>query len=447
MEKSVSKGLNFWMLIALVSGTMIGSGIFTLPANLAAFGSVSLFGWLFTAIGAILLAYIFAKLSLLIPKTGGPYAYCREAFGNFIGFQVAYNYWLALCIGNAAVVVTCVGYFSEFFPILKQQVWVSFGIKVSLIWLLTAINILGVRAASIFQIITLVLKILPLIVIGLVGLFFIQPTYYQAFNVSPVSNFSAVSTSATLALWSFIGLEAATVPAEHVKDKRLIAKATIFGVLLVAIINIITIVAVMGLIPNDVLAQSSAPLATAAKYLFPAYSNVVGGIISIGAIIACLGSLNSVILLQGQIAKASAKDSLFPSSFAKENSYQAPAFGLIISAFVITFVLLFTLNDTLLKQFELMILMATLSSLIPYFLTSLAAIKLVVTRFYTLSTSEKRLIIIVSVLASLYSLWAIFSAGMTTIFYGLIIVLSGIPIYLRMQYTIKRTDKLAIQEE
>lgn len=447
MEKSVSKGLNFWMLIALVSGTMIGSGIFTLPANLAAFGSVSLFGWLFTAIGAILLAYIFAKLSLLIPKTGGPYAYCREAFGNFVGFQVAYNYWLALCIGNAAVVVTCVGYFSEFFPILKQQVWVSFGIKVSLIWLLTAINILGVRAASIFQIITLVLKILPLIVIGLVGLFFIQPTYYHVFNVSSVSNFSALSTSATLALWSFIGLEAATVPAEHVKDKRLIAKATIFGVLLVAVINILTIVAVMGLIPNNILAQSSAPLATAAKYLFPAYANVVGGLISIGAIIACLGSLNSVILLQGQIAKASAKDSLFPSSFARENGYQAPAFGLIISAFVITFVLLFTLNDTLLKQFELMILMATLSSLIPYFLTSLAAIKLVVTKFYSLSTSEKKLLILASMLASLYSLWAIFSAGMTTIFYGVLVVLSGIPIYLRMQYTIKRADKLATQEE
>ena len=151
---SLKQKSNLWMLISLVAGTMIGSGIFTLPATLASYGSISIIAGVITTISAVLIAFIFAKLSALIPKTGGPYAYCRAAWGNFIGFEVAYNYWIATCIGNAAVVVTCVGYLADFFPIIKDHVWLSFFLKTGMIWLFTGINILGVKNVSFLNMLT-----------------------------------------------------------------------------------------------------------------------------------------------------------------------------------------------------------------------------------------------------------------------------------------------------
>src|SRR5258708_6105855 len=114
------RALGPWMLTALVAGNMVGSGIFYLPTELAGYGSISLLAWVFTSCGALLLALVFAKLGMLLPRIGGPYAYCREAFGEFVGFQMAYNYWIALWIGNAAITVALSGYMGVFFPVLNR---------------------------------------------------------------------------------------------------------------------------------------------------------------------------------------------------------------------------------------------------------------------------------------------------------------------------------------
>jgi basic amino acid/polyamine antiporter, APA family len=435
-NKVKTKGLNFVMLTSLVTGTMIGSGIYTLPANLAAYGSISMLGWCLTAMGAVFLAFIFAKLSSFMPKAGGPYAYCKAAFGSFIGFEVAYHYWIALSVGNAAIVVTCIGYLAHFLPVLKTKLWLSFIIKIALIWLFTGVNLLGVRSAAILQVVSIFLKCLPLLLISAVGFFYIQGSNYQAFNVSGESNFSALGITAALALWSFIGLEAATVPADDVKNKKHIASATIIGTLIAAIINLICIISIMGLIPANILAASSAPFTDAAKILFPSQGEWIGSIISLGAIIACLGTLNSSILLQGQIAQASAKDGLFPAFLAKKNSKGAPSKSLIISAVIITLLLFLTINDTLLKQFELMILIATFASLVPYFITALAAMILI-------KEKPKLIISTIAFLASLYSAWAILSVGKTILICGLFTFLSGIIIYLCLRYSYGWLNTLA----
>src|SRR5579872_4304439 len=115
--------LGLWMLTALVSGNMIGSGIFLFPASIAGFGSIGIVAWMMTAVGALLLALVFAKFSSIIPKSGGPYTYVREGFGDFVGFQTAYNYWIGLWIGNAAIVVAFVGYLSVFWPRVADDHW------------------------------------------------------------------------------------------------------------------------------------------------------------------------------------------------------------------------------------------------------------------------------------------------------------------------------------
>ncbi len=184
------RALGVWMLTALVAGNMIGSGVFLLPASLASFGSISIVAWILTSIGAIFLALVFAKLGSLLPRVGGPYAYCREGFGNFTGFQVAYNYWIALWVGNSAIAVAGVSYLSVFFPILKANHQIFGLASIGLVWLMTFINIMGVRQAGIVQLITTILKLLPLILIATFGLLFIHPHYFADFNISHQSNIS-----------------------------------------------------------------------------------------------------------------------------------------------------------------------------------------------------------------------------------------------------------------
>ena len=101
----LKRSMGLWMATALVVGNMVGSGVFLLPATLAgAAGPVSLLGWLFTGAGAVLLALVFANLGRALPRTGGPYAYAKRAFGDFVGFQTAWGYWIAVWAGNAAIV-------------------------------------------------------------------------------------------------------------------------------------------------------------------------------------------------------------------------------------------------------------------------------------------------------------------------------------------------------
>src|SRR6476659_2053983 len=165
----LQRSMGLWMATALVVGNMIGSGVFLLPASLAGTaGPISMFGWVFTGAGAILLALVFAGLGRRMPRTGGPYAYARRAFGDFVGFQTAWGYWIAVWAGNAAIAVAFVGYLAVYWPALAAQNLLAALVAIATIWLLTIANILGVRSGGMIQLVTTILKFIPLVVIGIV---------------------------------------------------------------------------------------------------------------------------------------------------------------------------------------------------------------------------------------------------------------------------------------
>ena len=146
----LKRTMGLWMATALVVGNMVGSGVFMLPASLAdAAGPVSIFAWVFTGAGAILLALVFAGLGRSLPRTGGPYAYARRAFGDFIGFQTAWGYWIAVWAGNAAIAVAFVAYATVFWPTLGENNLLAAFVGIGLIWLLTFTNALGTRESGI----------------------------------------------------------------------------------------------------------------------------------------------------------------------------------------------------------------------------------------------------------------------------------------------------------
>lgn len=426
------KTLGLGMLIALVVGNMIGSGVFLLPAALAKFGSISLFGWLFTAIGAILLALVFARLSHAIPATGGPYAFCKEAFGDFIGFQAAYCYWIYAWIGNAAITVAFAGYLGYFFPSLATDPAIRLLVMLGTVWLLTGLSITSMMLAGRVQVLLTVIKVLPLLLIGFVGLFYIDATNFLPFNSSGLSDGKAVMGAATLTLWAFIGMESATIPAGSVKDPaKNIPRATIIGVLVVAFIYLLGSFAIMGIMSNEALQHSHAPYADAADKIF---GHAFGGpFVAFGAVASTLGALNGWIMVQAQVPMAAAKDKLFPAIFGKTTRHGIPAFGLMISSTLITILLIMSQSQNLVEQFTFIILLATMVVLIPYVFTTLGEIIIFCKHRDKFNGHRFGKNVIMSSLAFIYVMWAIAGAGTEVVYYGILLLLAGTPFYVALR--------------
>ena len=161
--------LGLWSATALVVGSMIGSGVFLLPASLAPFGAASLLGWAITLCGAMLLALTFSRLARRWPQTGGPYVFAREGFGDLSGFVVAWSYWTSTCCGNAAIAVAFAGYLGVFWGDVNTSNWLAALVAIGAVWLFTLVNILGTRQTGIAQVLMTVLKFVPLAVIGIIG--------------------------------------------------------------------------------------------------------------------------------------------------------------------------------------------------------------------------------------------------------------------------------------
>jgi APA family basic amino acid/polyamine antiporter len=430
------RGLGLGLATALVIGNMIGSGVFLLPSSLAKYGGISLVAWLFTAAGAMLLALVFARLGRAYPQTGGPYAYSRRAFGDFVGFQTAWGYWIAIWAGNAAIAVAFVSYLSTFWDGLATNSLLAAAVAVAAIWLLTWINALGVRQGGLVQALTTVLKLVPLLAIATIGLFFIESGNFEPFNASGTSAFHAVTAAAALTLWAFIGLESATVPAGDVENPtRTIPRSTVFGTLVTALIYILGTVAVMGVLPVGVLAGSNAPFADAAREMFGGWA---GDAVAVGAIISAFGALNGWILLQGQVPMAAARDRLFPAPFARTTRAGAPVFGLVVSSVLVTGLIFMNYTKSLVDQFTFIILLATLTTLVPYAYSAAAQLMLLATDRAAFSIRSATTDATIALLAFGYTLWAIAGAGYEVVFKGFLLLLAGIPVYVWMRWRAAR---------
>lgn len=431
------RALGLWLATALVVGNMIGSGVFLLPSSLAEFGGISIVGWLFTAAGAVLLALVFARLGRTYPRTGGPYEYSRRAFGDFIGFQTAWGYWIAVWAGNAAIAVAFAGYLGVFFPAISDEPWLAAVTALAAIWLLTWVNALGVRQGGIVQGVTTVLKVLPLLVMATIGLAFVNMDHFTPFNQSEGSAFGAVTAVAALTLWAFLGLESATIPAEDVENPEVnIPRATIWGTIATAAIYVLSTIAVLGIVPAATLATSTAPFADAAETAFGTWA---GNLVAFGAVASTFGALNGWILIQGQIPMAAARDRLFPAAFGKLSRNGTPVFGLVVSSVLVTILMASNYTRGLVDLFTYMLLLATLTTLIPYAYAAMAQVMLFVKDPEKFSGRRLAVDGTIAGLAFAYSVWAIYGAGMEVAFYGLLLLLAGIPVYVWMKWANARS--------
>ncbi len=428
METQQKAPLGFWAATSMVTGNMIGSGIFLLPASLAVFGGISLAGWLFSTAGSILLALVFAGLARQVRGSGGPYLYTRAGFGEVPGFLVAWGYWISIVATNAAIAIALVSYLSVLWPALTNHAGWSTLVTLGFVWLLVAVNIRGIREAGNVQLVSTVLKILPLLAVGAVGLFYLEPAHFQPWNLSDQSAFSAVTATAALTVWAFLGLESANIPASEVEDSVLnVPRAAVAGTVIAAVVYIPGTIAVMGLISPAELAQSNAPFADAAALLWGPWGYYL---IGAGAIISCFGALNGWTLCLGQIPMAAAADDLFPKFFGEKSSTGTPAKGIVVSSIFVSLLVLMNASESLVNQFTHVILLATLAALLPYLLCSLARLTIAIKTGEPLSFLD----VLVSLLAAAFSIWAIMGTGMETIYWGAFLLMLGLPVHVWVKW-------------
>jgi APA family basic amino acid/polyamine antiporter len=441
------RSMGLWMATALVIGNMVGSGIFTLPAALAGeAGPASIVALVFTGVGAMLLALVFANLGRAYPKTGGPYHFARRAFGDFVGFQTAWAYWIAAWVGNAAIAVAFAGYLGVFWGDVRTTNWLAAVVAVAAIWCFTLVNILGARETGIAQVLTTVLKFVPLAVIGVIGLFYLKSGNFTPFATAKGGFDWHINAAATLALWAFIGLESATVPAEEVKNpEKTIPRATILGTIATTVLYVVALVAIVGVLSQAALSASSAPFADAANVMWGGtfLGLTWGKWIALVAMAATLGALNGWIMLTARVSLAAADDGLFPKRFARVHGVRAtPVFGLIVSSVLVSGLVLYNWNADFGKRFTDVVLLATWMTLISYAYAAAAEVVLFFRESEMFSWAKLTRDTVIAGLAFAYSVWAIWGSGEEWLAKGFMLLLFGIPVFVWMKWRAKREARV-----
>jgi APA family basic amino acid/polyamine antiporter len=430
----VDRKLGFWMCVALVVGNMIGSGIFLLPASLAPYGMNSVIAWGATAAGALVLAFVFSGLSRAFPQVEGPYAYTRLAFGDLPAFVVAWGYWVSVWVGNAAIATGAVSYLSHLLPWIATKPGASAVVTVTFVWLFTAINVIGVRAAGGVQVATTVLKLMPLLAVAALGVYLAltaDPRLVWSAPDAPGFNMDSVTAAATLTLWAFLGFESASVAAQRVIDpERNIPRATMIGTVLTAIIYILACTAVLMVIPAKQLASSTAPFADMAK-LF--WGNSAGNWLALFAAISGLGALNGWILLHGELPFQMARNGLFPKIFARVSKRDTPAAALCISSVLVTILVLMNYGKSMVEIFTFMILLSTTATLALYLLCALSVLVLLRNGKLVATGSRAAWLAIAGVAGTLYALWTLYGAGLEAVLWGFVLLAIAIPVFYLMR--------------
>ena len=369
---AITKKMGFWQCWGMSVGVMIGSGIFLLPTVLAPYGWISLLGWLLTCSGTIVLALVLARLAGTTDHAGGPYAYVRESFGDLAGFLIGWGYWVGVVFGVTAIAVGFAGYMGSIFPIfaansLTQALVAAMGIGV-----LTWVNIKGISEAATVQLVLTILKIVPLIVIIGLGIAYGDIDNFPSFNPQQLSMTEALASTALLTMWAFIGIEAAVIPTGDVENpKKTVPIAVVSAALSVSFLYVGASIAIMFLVPSEVLAASESPFVDAASHMGPGGALLMG----VGALISTAGALNGNIFVMGQMPMLVAADGLAPLAIAKRNKGGAPMVALMASSVFSAALLVLNFTDGLVGAFSFLISMSTLSILAPYGLSAMAEFK------------------------------------------------------------------------
>ena len=414
----IKKKLGLAAALALVVGNMVGSGVFLLPATLAPYGWSAMGGWMIALVGTLALAGCYAALSRQMPGTCGPHAYVKTAFGPHVSYVAAWSYWIGVWVGNAALAVAVVSNLTVIWPGLASDPLLSAIAAVAVLVLVTAINLAGVGAASFVQQATTFLKLMPLIaVLGIAAWLLVTKGGAAVLNPPSAMHADGVITSVTLTMWAFLAFESATVPADKIiRPEFTVPVATIVGPLLAGVLYMAISAAMIALVPAAALATSNAPFA---DFAAPFIGTQAAALIGVFAAISALGAVNGLTLTAAELPRAMALVGQFPPRFAGLNRAGAPAAAVLLSGALAAALVLLNTDRSLGGLFEFTILVATSAMLVGYMAVGLAGLKLL--------SGPMRL---VGLAGTLYSLFALYAAGLEPTLWCLALIAAGWPVLL-----------------
>ncbi|WP_056965952.1 arginine-ornithine antiporter [Apilactobacillus ozensis] len=430
------KKLSLLELVGLVMGSIIGGGVFNLMHDMsmkAGIGAI-LIGWIITCIGMLSLAFCFQNLTMQRPDLqAGIYSYAEAGFGKYMGFNAAWGYWLSVLLGNVSYATLLMSAMGYFFPIFGngQNIY-SILVASCFLWGCHFMILKGVESASFVNIIITITKLVPLFLFILIMIVSFKMNVFTSdfwLTKSGKFEFSSVLTQVKstmlVTIWVFAGIEGAVVFSGSAKHRKDIGRATVLGIIIIALLYILITVLSFGVMKQAQLANLPQP---AMGYLLQSVVGKWGAmLVNFGLIVSVLGAWLSFTMFAGELPYEAAKVGTFPKLFAKENKNGAPINSLIFTNVVIElFMLSFLFAD---KAYNLFFSIASSASLIPYAFSSFYQVKYSVQN----SFNHRKKNIFIGILSSLYSIWLLYAAGMNYLLLTMLLFACGIPVYLYLQ--------------
>ena len=405
--------LGLFAAVALVMGNMIGSGVFLLPASLAAFGWNAVPGWIITIAGALCLAHVLGRLSARHDRAMGPAGLVEHSFGHTAGFLIGFSFWISVFTGNATIAVGAVSYLSSFAPVLGDYPALA---ALGVIWTVTLVNLISIRAASAFQIVTLLLKLMPLIVVGVLIAMVLGSNGGAALAPLPAEGFSftAINSAAALALWAMVGFEAACGASDKIANpQRNVARATMIGAGLTGIIYLVICSGIALMLPADQVTDAPAPFAL---FVSTYWSPEAAALVGLFAAISAIGAVNGWTLVQGELPREMARRGMMPGWFGVTLANGIAARALVVSSILASLLVLANSSRTMAGLFAFMALLTTSVTLLLYLACAFAALK-------------ERVALVPATLGCAFGLWCLYGAGIEAAGLAVALMLSGLPLY------------------
>ena len=416
MSESPGK-LRLGALVALVVGSMIGGGIFSLPQNMAASADVGavLIGWVITAIGMLTLAFVFQTLANRKPDLdGGVYAYAKAGFGDYMGFSSAWGYWISAWLGNVGYFVLLFSTLGYFFPLFGEGNTPAAVIGASvLLWAVHFLVLRGIKEAAFINLVTTVAKVVPLVLFVLIALFAFKLDIFTA-DIWGVKNpdlgsvMNQVRNMMLVTVWVFIGIEGASIFSSRAEKRSDVGKATVIGFITVLLFLMLVNVLSLGIMTQPELAKLQNPsMAAVLEHVVGHWGAVL---ISVGLIISLLGALLSWVLLCAEIMFAAAKDHTMPEFLRKENANHVPVNALWLTNAMVQLFLVITLFSA--STYLSLIYLATSMILVPYLWSAAYALLLAVRgETYENALKERKKDLFIGAIALIYAIWLLYAGG------------------------------------
>ncbi|MGX9863222.1 arginine-ornithine antiporter [Pseudomonas moraviensis] len=436
--------LRLGALVALVVGSMIGGGIFSLPQNMAASADVGavLIGWAITAVGMLTLAFVFQTLANRKPDLdGGVYAYAKAGFGDYMGFSSAWGYWISAWLGNVGYFVLLFSTLGYFFPIFGEGNTPAAVIGASLLlWGVHFLVLRGIKEAAFINLVTTVAKVVPLLLFVLIAIFAFKLDIFTA-DIWGVKNpdlgsvMNQVRNMMLVTVWVFIGIEGASIFSARAEKRSDVGKATVIGFITVLLFLVLVNVLSLGIMTQPELAKLQNPsMAAVLEHVVGHWGAVL---ISVGLIISLLGALLSWVLLCAEIMFAAAKDHTMPEFLRKENANHVPVNALWLTNAMVQIFLIITLFSA--STYLSLIYLATSMILVPYLWSAAYALLLAVRgESYEGFAAERRKDLIIGGIALIYAVWLLYAGGVKYLLLSALLYAPGAILFAKAKLELKQ---------